>query len=153
MHPRPGIESECMSLLLELWPMANLVVQQSAKAHGPLVMFSLCHHVTFYNTLTSLSTVFIKPHVGLLQLLKWPCRTSFFTHVEPLNTQVFLASDARKDSSTKMVKMCLRVLFRVDVHHIVFRCIKYHAPSACPILHVVQVFLQQLLARMFLITL
>ncbi len=30
--------------------------------------------------------VFIKAHVGLLQLLKWPCRTSFFTHVEPLQT-------------------------------------------------------------------
>ncbi len=40
-------------------------------------------HVTFYKTLTSLSTVFIKGHVGLLQLLKWLCRTSFFTHVEP----------------------------------------------------------------------
>ncbi len=32
-----GIERECMSLLLELWPMAKLVVKQSAKAHGPLV--------------------------------------------------------------------------------------------------------------------
>ncbi len=45
--------------------------------------FSLCHHVTFYRTLTLLSTVFIKGHVGFLQLLKWPCRNSFFTHVEP----------------------------------------------------------------------
>ncbi len=44
---------------------------------------SLCHHVTFYKTLTSLSTVFIKGHVGFLQFLKWPCHTSFFTHVEP----------------------------------------------------------------------
>ena len=35
---RPGIERESMSLLLELRPMANLVVKQSAKAHGPLVM-------------------------------------------------------------------------------------------------------------------
>ncbi len=26
---------------------------------------------------------FIKGHVGFLQLLKWPCRTSCFTHVEP----------------------------------------------------------------------
>ena len=26
-----------MSLLLELWPIAKLVVKQSAKAHGPLV--------------------------------------------------------------------------------------------------------------------
>ncbi len=34
---RPGIERECMSLLLELWPMPKLVVKQSAKAHGPLV--------------------------------------------------------------------------------------------------------------------
>ena len=33
----PGIERECMSLLLELWPMAKLVVKQSTKAHGPLV--------------------------------------------------------------------------------------------------------------------
>ncbi len=33
--------------------------------------------------MTSLSTFFIKGHVGFLQLLKWPCRTSFFTHVEP----------------------------------------------------------------------
>ena len=46
--------------------------------------FSLCpHHVTFYKTLTSLPTVFIKAHVGLLHLLKWSCCTSFFTHVEP----------------------------------------------------------------------
>ncbi len=34
---RPGIEREYMWLLLELWPMAKLVVKQSAKAHGPLV--------------------------------------------------------------------------------------------------------------------
>ncbi len=39
---RPGIERECMSLLLELWPMANLVVKQSAKAHGPLVIACIC---------------------------------------------------------------------------------------------------------------
>ncbi len=51
--------------------------------HTSLFIFSLCRHVTFYKTLTSLSTVFIKAQVGLLQLLKWPCRTSFFTHVEP----------------------------------------------------------------------
>ncbi len=53
--------------------------------HTSLVIFSLCPHVTFYKTLTSLSTVFIKGHVGflkLLNLLKWPCRTSLFTHVE-----------------------------------------------------------------------
>ncbi len=31
----------------------------------------------------SVSTVFIKCHVGLLQLLKCACHTSFFTHVEP----------------------------------------------------------------------
>ncbi len=43
-----------------------------------LLFFALCRHVTFYKTLTSLSTVFIKAHVGLLQLLKWLCRTSFF---------------------------------------------------------------------------
>ncbi len=48
-----------------------------------LFIFTLCRHVTFYKTLMSLSTFFIKPHVGLLQLLKWPCHTSLFTHVEP----------------------------------------------------------------------
>ncbi len=42
------------------------------------ILFFPCHHVTFYKTLTSLSTVFIKGHVRFLQLLKWPCRTSFF---------------------------------------------------------------------------
>ncbi len=47
--------------------------------------FLLFSDVTFYKTLTSYSTVFIKAHVGLLQLVKWPCRTSFFTHVEPYN--------------------------------------------------------------------
>ncbi len=51
--------------------------------HTSLFIFSLCRHVTFYKTLMSLSTVFIKGHVGLLQLLKSLCRTSFFTHVEP----------------------------------------------------------------------
>ncbi len=34
---RPGIERECMSQLLKLWPMGKLVVKQSAKAYGPLV--------------------------------------------------------------------------------------------------------------------
>ncbi len=47
--------------------------------HTSLFGFSLCPHVTFYKTLMSLSTVFIKGHVGFLQLLKWPCH-SFFTH-------------------------------------------------------------------------
>ena len=51
--------------------------------HTSLFIFSLCRDVTFYKTFASLSTVFIKAHVGLVQLLKWPCRTSFFTHVEP----------------------------------------------------------------------
>ncbi len=38
----------------------------------------------FYKTLMSLSTVFIKGrHVRFLQLLKWLCCPSFFTHVEP----------------------------------------------------------------------
>ena len=35
-----------------------------------LFIFSLCHHVTFYKTLTSLSTVFIKAHVGLSTTFK-----------------------------------------------------------------------------------
>ncbi len=51
--------------------------------HMSLFIFSLCPHVTYYKTLTSLSTVFIKGHIGFLQLLKWPCHTSFLTHVEP----------------------------------------------------------------------
>ncbi len=57
-----------------------------AMSHVTFIL-SLCRHVTFYKTLTSLSTVFIKGHVGLLQLLKWPCRTSFFTHVEPYKVE------------------------------------------------------------------
>ena len=40
-----------MSLLLELWPMAKLVVKQSAKPHGHLVLFpfyvSFLRHVDF----------------------------------------------------------------------------------------------------------
>ena len=32
------------------------------------LFFYLCRHVTFYKTLASLSTVFIKGHVGFLQL-------------------------------------------------------------------------------------
>ena len=47
------------------------------------LIFSFCPHVTFYKTLMSLSTVFIKGQVGVLQLLKWPCRTWFLTHEEP----------------------------------------------------------------------
>ncbi len=45
--------------------------------------FSLCPHFTFYKTLTSLSTVFIKGHVESLQLLKWPCHTSFLLTWSP----------------------------------------------------------------------
>ncbi len=50
--------------------------------HTSLFIFPYVPNVTFYKTLASLSTVFIKGHVGFLQLLKWPCHTSFFTHVE-----------------------------------------------------------------------
>ncbi len=50
--------------------------------HTSLFIFSLCPHVTFYKTLTSLSTVFVKGHIAFLQLLKWLRHTSFFTHVE-----------------------------------------------------------------------
>ncbi len=46
---------------------------------------SPCH---FYKTLTSLSTVFIKGHVRLLQILKCSCRTSFLTHVRALESIV-----------------------------------------------------------------
>ncbi len=61
--------------------------------HTSLFIFSLCPHVTFYKTLTRLDNTFksdvaIKGHVGFLQLLKWPCRTSFFTHVEPYESGV-----------------------------------------------------------------
>ncbi len=42
-----------------------------------------CRLYKFYKILTSLSTVFIKAHVGFYNFLKWLCRTSFFTHVEP----------------------------------------------------------------------
>ena len=43
----------------------------------PYVIMSLLYdlYVTFHS--------FIKGYVGFLQLLKWPCHTSFFTHVEP----------------------------------------------------------------------
>ncbi len=51
--------------------------------HTSLFTFFLCPQATLYKTLTSLSTVFIKGHVRSLQLSKWPCRISFFTHVEP----------------------------------------------------------------------
>ncbi len=51
--------------------------------HTSLFIFFLMSPCHFYKTLTSLSTVFIKGYIGVLQLLKWPCRTSFFTHVEP----------------------------------------------------------------------
>ena len=47
------------------------------------LIFSLCPDVTFYKTLTSISTVFIKGHVEFVKFLNWPCRTSLFTHVEP----------------------------------------------------------------------
>ncbi len=61
-------------------------VQIIMLCHTSLFIFSLCPHVTFYKTLMSLSTFFIKGHVGSLQLLNWPCRTSFFTHVVPYST-------------------------------------------------------------------
>ncbi len=49
-----------------------------------LLFFSLCHHATFYKTLTSLSTVIIKGHVLISTTFKVaPCHTSCFTHVEP----------------------------------------------------------------------
>ncbi len=35
--------------------------------HSSLFIFSLCPHLTFYKTLTSLSTVFIKGHVVFLR--------------------------------------------------------------------------------------
>ncbi len=74
--------------------------------HTSLFVFSLCHHVTFYKTLTLLSTVFIKGHVGCLQLLKWPCHTSIFTHVEPLiyNTMYKLCCYV---SCTKGLYICM----------------------------------------------
>ena len=53
------------------------------RCRTSLFIFSLCPHVTFYKTLTSLSTAFITGHVAFLQWLKWPSHTSVFTHVEP----------------------------------------------------------------------
>ncbi len=52
--------------------------------HTSLFIFVPMSHVTLYNILTSLSTVFIKGSCWILQLLKWLCRTLFFTHVEPI---------------------------------------------------------------------
>ena len=49
-----------------------------------LFIFSLCHHVTFYKTLTSLSTVSIKAHVGQVSTTFKVAVSHFvFTHVEP----------------------------------------------------------------------
>ncbi len=64
--------------------MAKLVLKQSVKGHGPLVIFSLCPHVTFYKTLTSLSTVSIKAHVGLVQQ-SGHLTLRFFNHLEPFS--------------------------------------------------------------------
>ncbi len=52
---RPGIERECMSLLLELWAMAKLVVKQSAKAHGPLVSTCIAIACTLHTILMFVS--------------------------------------------------------------------------------------------------
>ncbi len=55
-----------MSLLLELWPMAKLVVKQSAKAHGPIVCHpgafeSVLHKITL-NSAANLSWFFVMIH-------------------------------------------------------------------------------------------
>ncbi len=57
-------------------------LRQTIGLHmGPnKLRYVTCH---FLLTMTSLSTLFIKGHVGFVQLLKWQCRTLFFTHVEP----------------------------------------------------------------------
>ncbi len=53
----------------------------------PYVPMSVYVTVYKYKILASLSTVFIKGHIELPQVLKCPCRTSFFTHVGPYNAQ------------------------------------------------------------------
>ncbi len=59
--------------------------------------FSLCPHVTFYKTLTPLSAVFIKGHVGFLQFLKLTCRTLLFTHdVDPFYRLICKKNDPDK---------------------------------------------------------
>ncbi len=52
----------------------------SQTRHFLFFPMSPCH---LYKTLTSLCTLYIKGHIRFLQLLKWLCRTSSFTHVEP----------------------------------------------------------------------
>ncbi len=49
----------------------SLVVRVSARGQQDL-------DITFHS-------FYKKVHIGFLQLLKWPHRTSFVTHVEPLN--------------------------------------------------------------------
>ena len=46
-------------------------------------MLNLIFPKLSFKFLTRFYRVFIEGHVGLLQLLKWQCRTSFFTLVEP----------------------------------------------------------------------
>ncbi len=70
------VEASFASLGLHMGPNKKL-------CRMSLFIFTLCRHVTSYKTLTSLTIVCIKPHVELQQLLKWPCLTSFFTHLEP----------------------------------------------------------------------
>ncbi len=63
------------------------------------VIFSLYHHVNFYKTLTSLCTLFIKGHVGFLQLLK--CRTSVFLPMwSPTTTTTAITTSSTTTNST-----------------------------------------------------
>ncbi len=49
------------------------------------LLFSLCPHVTFLDLDVTFHSFYKRPcHIGCLQLLKWPGRTSFLTDVEPL---------------------------------------------------------------------
>ena len=77
------------------------------------VTFSLNRHVTFYKALTSLSTVFIKGHVVFLQLLKWPCHISFFTHVEPYAKGTGnLSNDSFRDNSLDLLQCVFTFAYR-----------------------------------------
>ncbi len=100
-------ESTCIrtSVVYQLCTVAGLYTWTIRAPHGSkyfmlchtlLFILSQCCHVTFYKTLTSLSTVFIKGHIGLLQFLKWPCHTLFLTHVEPYYSAVSVNSRVSK---------------------------------------------------------
>ena len=80
-YGRANFKKLLLPLLVDQYKGSIWVQIIYARLHVTYI-YSLYRHVTFYKTLTSLSTVYIKPHVELLQLLKWPYHT-FFSDVEP----------------------------------------------------------------------